>query len=80
MPAVFWGGTKMAGPLPNGSLPETRLSESRRRDIFRLLVTGQDYGMSVIESRQMASETSGVALSQVVQIEHEGMANKWPPL
>jgi hypothetical protein len=38
----------MVGPLPNGYLPETRLSESRRREIFRLLVTAQDYGMSEI--------------------------------
>ena len=55
-------------------------SEILCREIFRLLVTAQDYGMSVGESRQMVAETSGVTFSQVILIERMGMANQWSPL
>ena len=55
-------------------------SETRRREVFQLLVTAQDYDMTVADSRQMVVETCGLTRSQVIQIEREGLAGRWPPL
>lgn len=46
--------------------------------LFYLLVMAQDYAMSVAEARQMASDLFGLAATQVVQIEQEGLENTWP--
>jgi hypothetical protein len=56
------------------------LSESRRKELFNLLVVAQDYAMSVAEARQMACNLFGLAESQVVRIEREGLERTWPPL
>ena len=56
------------------------LPEPRRQEIFRLLVVAQDLDMSVAESRQMLVETRGLTHCQVIQIEQEGLAGRWPPL
>lgn len=52
------------------------LSEDERREIFRLLATGQD----VNESREMIAEVHGLTDEEVTEIEREGVANGWPPL
>ncbi len=49
-------------------------------EVFRALVEAQDGGMSVEASRQHVAERFGVTLSQVRQVEREGMDNEWPPL
>ena len=54
--------------------------DARRREIFRLLVTAQDLEMTVAESRQMVVNMWGLSEVQVIQIEREGLAGKWPPL
>ena len=56
------------------------LSESRRRELFRILVVAQDYAMSVAEAREMACDLFGLAETQVVRIEEEGLESDWPPL
>jgi hypothetical protein len=56
------------------------LSESRRKELFNLLVVAQDYAMSVAEARQMASDLFGLAEAQVLRIENEGLERTWPPL
>jgi len=56
------------------------LPESRRKELFHLLVVAQDYAMSVAEARQMACDLFGLAESQVAQIEQEGLESTWPPL
>jgi hypothetical protein len=45
-----------------------------------LLVTAQDLEMTVAESRQMLVSMWGLSEVQVIQIEREGLAGKWPPL
>ena len=56
------------------------LPESRRKELFRLLVIAQDFAMSVAEARQMACDLFGLAETQVVRIEQEGLDSDWPPL
>jgi len=56
------------------------LPEARRREIFRMLVGGQDLQMGVAESRLMVCEWFGVNEHQVRQIEEEGLDREWPPL
>jgi len=56
------------------------LPESRRGQLFHLLVIAQDYAMSVAEARQMACDLFGIAEAQVVRIEQEGLESTWPPL
>lgn len=56
------------------------LSDEQRRAVFADLVLAQDEGASVVASRQRIAEHHGIALEQVVAIEHEGLKNQWPPL
>jgi hypothetical protein len=56
------------------------LSESCRREIFRLLVTGQDLDMSVPESRRMVMDLHQVTERLVIEIEMEGIRRCWLPL
>ncbi len=56
------------------------LSEDRRKEIFLALVDAQDHEMGVAQSRKMMAQRFGVSESQVRQIEHEGLAQQWPPL
>jgi hypothetical protein len=56
------------------------LSEDQRREIFRILITGQDLDMSLAESRQMVMEMYRLNEAQVLKIEQEGMDAGWPPL
>ena len=56
------------------------LPESRRKEVFRLLVVAQDYSMSVAETREMARDLFGLVETQVVRIEQEGLDSDWPPL
>jgi hypothetical protein len=54
--------------------------ETQRKDLFRLLVTAQDYGMSVAESREMAASRFGLDPELVRRIEQEGLEALWAPL
>ena len=56
------------------------LPESRRKEVFRLLVVAQDYRMSVSEAREMACDLFGLVETQVARIEQEGLESDWPPL
>jgi hypothetical protein len=56
------------------------LPESRRKELFRLLVIAQDYAMSVTEAREMACDLFGLEETHVVRIEQEGLERDWPPL
>jgi len=60
---------------------ERCLTETRRRDVFRLLVSGQDLEMTVPESRQMVMDIFGLTEVQVIEVEMEGIRRRWlPPL
>jgi hypothetical protein len=56
------------------------LPESRRKELFHLLVIAQDYAMSVTEAREMACNLFGLEETYVVRIEQEGLESEWPPL
>jgi hypothetical protein len=56
------------------------LSEERRRDIFAALVAAQDEGLNVADSRQKVAAEHQLALSEILQIEKEGLNEQWPPL
>ena len=51
-----------------------------RQSIFLLVVEAQDKGRTVVESRAEAAIQFSVTVKDVVNIEHEGLANQWPPL
>lgn len=59
---------------------EQQIAESRRKEMFRVVVESQDRGMSVAESRKYIVQQFGVTESQVRLVEREGMASNWPPL
>jgi hypothetical protein len=56
-----------------------RLTEARRQEAFRLLVVGQDYGMSVAESQEMVCRRFDVEEAEARRIQ-EGIEALWPPL
>jgi hypothetical protein len=56
------------------------LTEQQRKEVFYLLVLGQDMDMTIEESRDMVREKFGLDEGQVRQIEQEGVAAGWPPL
>jgi hypothetical protein len=56
------------------------IGEEGRRAVFRLLVLGQDMGMTVAESRQMCCDRFSITEEEVRQIEREGVKDTWPPL
>ncbi len=61
-------------------MPESTLTEDRRKEIFLALVEAQDQAMSVPKSRKVVAEKFEVSEDEVRQIEREGLENGWPPL
>jgi hypothetical protein len=57
-----------------------QVPEAQRKELFRLLVTAQGYGMGVAESRQMAASRFGLDPELVHRIEQEGLEALWAPL
>jgi hypothetical protein len=56
------------------------LSEEHRKEVFLALVEAQDHKVDVAESRKLMVERFGVSVSQIQQIEREGLDRQWPPL
>jgi hypothetical protein len=56
------------------------MSESRRRAVFAALVNAQDRGVAVARSRRLTAWRFNLGSDQVLQIEREGLDNRWPPL
>jgi hypothetical protein len=65
--------------MPKSELSQS-LSESQRQEIFLALVTAQDEGMSVPQSRQSIAEQFHLEEKDVRSIEQEGLECQWPPL
>ncbi len=61
-------------------MPAEPLPEQLRREIFAALVTAQDDGLDVPESRRVIAARYGVSEQQVREIEREGGEKDWPPL
>jgi hypothetical protein len=57
-----------------------RLSVQQRREIFHALVTTQDRGVKVAQSREHVVKQFDITDSQLRQIEEEGLDKEWPPL
>ena len=58
----------------------TELSLARKREIFRELVTCQDAGMTVEQSRSRMATYFSIPLDLLKEIEALGLAQHWPPL
>ena len=56
------------------------LSKERRRDVFAALVAAQDQGLNVTDSREKVAAEHHLTLTDVLQIEKEGLREEWPPL
>jgi hypothetical protein len=56
------------------------LTESRRQEIFMVLVTAQDHDMSVTDSRKLVMQRFALNEGELLKIEREGMDKNWPPL
>jgi hypothetical protein len=56
------------------------LAEYRKKEIFQALVSSQDEGLSVPQSRTSTAERYQVTESTIKSIEREGIENNWPPL
>ena len=54
--------------------------ESKRKEIFRMLVDLQDRGETVEDSHQQVAAHFGIILIELERIEREGLDKHWPPL
>ena len=54
--------------------------ESRQKAIFQLLVTLQDQGLDVRESREQVAKEASITIEEVQAIERLGLEHNWPPL
>jgi hypothetical protein len=68
------------GAMVQDTTTTVGLPEPRRKELFRLLVVAQDYGMGVPEARKMLCDLFGIMETQVLRIEREGLERTWPPL
>lgn len=56
------------------------VTDDRRKEIFSALVSTQDGGKTVKESRELVAGQFDLTLDEVITIERAGIAAKWPPL
>jgi hypothetical protein len=57
-----------------------RFTEAFRREVFLALVTAQDGGTPVVQSRLAVAADFGLREADVMRIEREGLEAGWPPL
>ena len=57
----------------------TQLAVENRRELFLKLITAQNAGSTLEESRQRMSEEFTINVAQVIVIEQQGRLNRWPP-
>jgi hypothetical protein len=56
------------------------LSPARQREIFRELVSCQDAGMTVEQSRSQMATYFSITVQTIEEIEAIGLSKSWPPL
>ena len=56
------------------------VTEDRRKEVFSALVSSQDGGLTVKESRERIASQFDLSLDEVITIERAGISAKWPPL
>ena len=54
--------------------------EEKYKQIFRALVELQDQGCATESSRIRIADQFSISVSEVQQVEREGIAKRWPPL
>jgi hypothetical protein len=59
---------------------DTKLSETREKEIFRELVNHRELGRGRDGAQVAMAQRHGVSLDTVKFIERKGMARDWPPL
>lgn len=57
-----------------------KLTEAHRRAVFHDLVTTQDAGVPVPDSRLTVAQKHGLDVDEVRRVEREGLDKEWPPL
>jgi hypothetical protein len=62
--------------LPMTDLPP----DEKRKEIFRALVELQDQGCATEPSRIRIADQFRISVSEVQDVEREGITNNWPPL
>jgi len=69
-------------PLQQGGEPSlnANLDESKRKEVFRMLVDLQDRGETVEDSHKQVAAHFGIVLIELGRIEREGLDKHWPPL
>jgi hypothetical protein len=62
----------------------TKLPESREREIFRELIANghkkPDKNLGLCDARSSIAERHQISLETVIGIERKGMTRNWPPL
>jgi hypothetical protein len=61
-------------------MADRKLSQDRRKEVFKALVEAQDGKMSIAQSRKEIAQRFGISDRQLRQIEQEGVDGDWPPL
>jgi hypothetical protein len=56
------------------------LPEEKRQEVFRALIELQDGGCSTEQSRSKVSSQFSISVSEIREVEREGIAKQWPPL
>jgi hypothetical protein len=62
------------------AMKNKRLTMQQRQELFHALVTFQDMGMSIPESRQQVGQQFEIGEEDIRKIEEEGIDKEWPPL
>ncbi len=57
-----------------------QMSPASQREVFRELVSCQDAGMTVEQSRNQMASYFSITVKAVVEVEAMGLEKKWPPL
>jgi len=56
------------------------LEEAKRKEVFLALVQLQDEGWPTELSRSKVADRFAIEVSEVQDVEREGIAKQWPPL
>jgi len=61
-------------------VPAKALTVQQRKSIFHALVSVQDAGTTVLESKKQVADQFRITKEQLDLIEKEGVDKDWPPL
>ena len=61
-------------------MADRKLSQDRRKEVFKALVEAQDANTSIAQSRKEVAQRFDLSDRQLRRIEQEGLDGNWPPL